>query len=131
MLPISILILVFGFSFSEFILKFFGGDYYKNTIRRANEYIQSSTPYKISKLAAENAFEDLKSGKIYSIMNAHVDDGTEPLEVAEYIDKLLTKKSWKAHYYFGKFGQKIGVPLKWILPQNFYENLMRKYNQMD
>lgn len=69
--------------------------------------------------------------KIYSIMNAHVDDGTEPLEVAEYIDKLLTKKSWKAHYYFGKFGQKIGVPLKWILPQNFYENLMRKYNQMD
>ena len=69
--------------------------------------------------------------KIYSIMNAHVDDGTEPLEVADYIDKLLTKKSWKAHYYFGKFGQKIGVPLKWILPQNFYENLMRKYNQMD
>ena len=69
--------------------------------------------------------------KIYSIMNAHVDDGTEPLEVAEYIDKLLIKKSWKAHYYFGKFGQKIGVPLKWILPQNFYENLMRKYNQMD
>ena len=69
--------------------------------------------------------------KIYSIMNAHVDDGTEPLEVAEYIDKLLMKKSWKAHYYFGKFGQKIGVPLKWILPQNFYENLLRKYNQMD
>ncbi|OWK74681.1 short-chain dehydrogenase/reductase [Flavobacteriaceae bacterium JJC] len=69
--------------------------------------------------------------KIYAIMNAHVDDGTEPLEVAEYIEKLLAKKSWKAHYYFGKFGQKIGVPLKWILPQNFYENLMRKYNKMD
>lgn len=69
--------------------------------------------------------------KIYAIMNAHVDDGTEPAEVAAYIEKLLTKKSWKAHYYFGKFGQKIGVPLKWILPQNFYENLMRKYNQMD
>lgn len=69
--------------------------------------------------------------KIYDIMNAHVDDGTEPLEVAEYIEKLLAKKSWKAHYYFGKFGQKIGVPLKWILPQNFYENLMRKYNKMD
>ncbi|MBU8883257.1 SDR family oxidoreductase [Kaistella sp. DKR-2] len=69
--------------------------------------------------------------KIYAIMNAHVDDGTEPLEVAEYIEKLLAKKSWKAHYYFGKFGQKIGVPLKWILPQNFYENLMRKYSKMD
>lgn len=70
-------------------------------------------------------------GKVYGLMNSHVDDGTEPLEVAEYIEKLLAKKSWKAHFYFGKFGQKIGVPLKWLLPQNFYENLMRKYNKID
>ena len=69
--------------------------------------------------------------QVYALMNSHVDDGTEPLEVATYIEKLLDKKSWKAHYYFGKFGQKIGIPLKWILPQNFYENLMRKYNKMD
>lgn len=68
--------------------------------------------------------------KVYSLMNAHVDDGTEPLEVAVYIEKLLEKKSWKAHYYFGKFGQKIGVPLKWILPQKTYENLMKKYNKI-
>lgn len=69
--------------------------------------------------------------KVYALMNSHVDDGSEPVEVAEYIEKLLGKKTWKAHYYFGKFGQKIGVPLKWILPQNFYENLMKKYNKMD
>ena len=69
--------------------------------------------------------------QVYALMNSHVDDGTEPLDVATYIEKLLDKKSWKAHYYFGKFGQKIGIPLKWILPQNFYENLMRKYNKMD
>ena len=69
--------------------------------------------------------------RIYQVMNAHVDEGTEPEEVAKYIDMLLAKKKWKAHYYFGKFGQKIGVPLKWILPQNVYENLMRKYNKMD
>lgn len=69
--------------------------------------------------------------KVYSLMNAHVDDGTEPSEVAIYIDKMLEKNQWKAHYYFGKFGQKIGVPLKWLLPQNFYENLMKKYNKLD
>ncbi len=69
--------------------------------------------------------------KVHAVMNAHVDDGTEPLEVAIYVDKLLQKSKWKAHYYFGKFGQKIGVPLKWILPQNTYENLMKKYNKMD
>ncbi len=68
--------------------------------------------------------------KVYSVMNAHVDDGTEPEEVAIYIDRLLNQKKWKAHYYFGKFGQKIGVPLKWLLPQNFYEKLMKKYNKM-
>lgn len=66
--------------------------------------------------------------KVYALMNAHVDSGTEPIEVAEYVEKLLGKKKWKSHYYFGKLGQKIGVPLKWILPQNFYESLMKKYN---
>lgn len=69
--------------------------------------------------------------KTHELMNAHVADGTGPVEVAKYIDSLLEKKKWKAHYYFGKFGQKIGVPLKWLLPQNFYENLMRKYNKLD
>lgn len=80
---------------------------------------QVSQPYK-------NVFD-----KVYALMNSHVDDGTEPLEVAEYIQKLLGKNKWKAHYYFGKFGQKIGVPLKWILPQGVYENLMKKYNKLD
>ena len=74
----------------------------------------------------ENTFN-----KVYRLMNSHVDKGTEPLEVAEYIEKLFDRKSWKAHFYFGKFGQRIGVPLKWLLPQNFYENLMRKYNQIN
>ena len=73
----------------------------------------------------QNIFE-----KVYALMNAHVGDGTEPLAVAEYIDRLLSKNKWKAHYYFGKLGQKIGVPLKWILPQGIYENLMKKYNKL-
>ena len=68
--------------------------------------------------------------KVHDLMNSHVGEGTEPLDVAVYIEKLLDKNKWKAHYYFGKFGQKIGVPLKWILPQNWYENLMRKYNNI-
>ncbi|MGX9985337.1 SDR family oxidoreductase [Soonwooa purpurea] len=77
-----------------------------------------STPY-------QGIFE-----KVYSLMNAHVDQGNDPQEVAEYIDQLLQKNKWKAHYYFGAFGQKIGVPLKWILPQNIYEHLMKKYNNL-
>lgn len=68
--------------------------------------------------------------KVFALMNAHVDQGTETTEVAEYIERLLNKENWKAHYYFGKFGQRIGVPLKWILPQKTFEKLMRKYNQL-
>lgn len=67
----------------------------------------------------------------YEVMNSHVDDGTDPYEVAVYIENLLAKKSWKAHYYFGKLGQKIAVPLKWLLPQNVFERLMKKYNKLD
>jgi short-subunit dehydrogenase len=78
-----------------------------------------SEPYKL-------AFE-----KVHSLMNTHVNSGTEPLKVAVFIEKLLSRKKWKAHYYFGKFGQKIGVPLKWFLPQNVYEKLMKKYNKID
>lgn len=69
--------------------------------------------------------------KTYAVMNSHVDDGTAPYEVAVFIEKLLAKKTWRAHYYFGKFGQKIAVPLKWILPQSIFENLMKKYNKLD
>lgn len=68
--------------------------------------------------------------KVFNLMNAHVDRGTPPEAVAAFTAQLLTRKQWKAHYYFGKTGQKIGVPLKWLLPQNFYESLMRKYNGM-
>ena len=69
--------------------------------------------------------------KVYSLMNDHVKEGVEPETVAIYIEQLIAKNNWKAHYCFGKFGQKIGIPLKWILPQNFYEKLMKKYNNLD
>ena len=75
-----------------------------------------SSPY-------ENIFKN-----VYSLMNKGVNNGFEPQKVAKYIEQLILKKYWKPHYYFGKFGQKIGVPLKWILPQKFYEFLMKKYN---
>lgn len=68
--------------------------------------------------------------KVYDLMNAHVSAGRQPLEVAKYIEGLLKKEQWKAHYYYAKLGQKIGVPLKKILPQSFFEKLMRKYNGM-
>lgn len=91
----------------------------KTSIADSRVRSEVSTPYK-------ETFD-----KVYSLMNAHVDQGNEPTEVAEYIESLIKKEKWNAHYYFGKFGQKIGIPLKWILPQSLYEMLMRKYNNLD
>ncbi len=90
----------------------------KTNIKDSRVRSQISQPY-------ETVFN-----KVYGLMNSHVDQGSTTMEVAQYIETLLTKEKWKAHYYFGKFGQKIGVPLKWILPQNLYEKLMRKYNNL-
>ncbi|MHA6696497.1 SDR family oxidoreductase [Chryseobacterium sp. A301] len=82
------------------------------------------------KSSVSKPYEELFN-KVYGLMNTHVDKGSTTLEVAQYIESLLQKKNWKAHYYFGKLGQRIGVPLKWLLPQNFYETLMRKYNKIE
>lgn len=69
--------------------------------------------------------------KVYGLMNAHVNKGTPPVKVAEFIEELISKKHLKAHYYFGKFGQKIGIPIKHFLPQNWFEKLMRRYNGLN
>lgn len=68
--------------------------------------------------------------KVYALMNSHVDEGTAPEEVAKFIEVLFSKNQLKPHYYFGKFGQRIGVTLKKILPQKVFENMMKKYNKI-
>jgi hypothetical protein len=56
---------------------------------------QVSEPYK-------NVFD-----KVYSLMNAHVDEGTEPLEVALYIEKLLEKNLGKRIIISGSSDKKL------------------------
>lgn len=68
--------------------------------------------------------------KVYATMNKHVEDGVSPEKVAKYIDALISKQSWRPHYYFGKLGEKISIPLKRILPQNLFEYLMKRYNNL-
>lgn len=68
--------------------------------------------------------------KVYYIMNKHVNQGIEPIKVAQYIDKLLQKKYLKPHYYFGKLSQKISIPLKYFLPQFLYERLIKNYHNL-
>ncbi len=100
-------------------------------VTEAMRYEVSAWNIEVCSLHLGDIATNIADNRVNSVMNAHVDEGTPPQQVAIYIDKLLQKKHWKAHYYFGHFGQRIGVPLKWFLPQKFYEKLMRKYNKMD
>jgi len=68
---------------------------------------------------------------VYQLMNLHVNKGLNTEKVSNYIEKLIQKKNLKAHYYFGKFSQKIAVPLKFLLPNKFYEKLMLIYSKMN
>lgn len=65
---------------------------------------------------------------VLSSMNEHVNQGVTTNEVAKFIEKLIQNKTLNAHYYFGKFGQKISKILKNILPYFLFEKLIKKYS---
>ncbi len=64
---------------------------------------------------------------VFQKIDAHVDEGSEPIDVAKYMAKLIEKKNLKPHYYFGKPMQVFSIFLKKFLPQRSFENLIRKY----
>lgn len=63
-------------------------------------------------------------------MNAHVDEGNDPREVAEVIAQLITTKKRKVHYRVGPFMQKLSIFLKGILPSTVFEKLLRNHYKL-
>jgi NAD(P)-dependent dehydrogenase (short-subunit alcohol dehydrogenase family) len=60
-------------------------------------------------------------------MDAHVDDGNPPIEIAQAIAALLTKRKLKVHYQVGPFIQKLSKTLKGILPSRIFEKLIMNH----
>ncbi len=64
-----------------------------------------------------------------NLMDAHVDSGNDPNQMASVIYKIISKKRPKIHYKVGAFMQKFSIVLKRILPDVVYEKLiMNHYN---
>ena len=63
-------------------------------------------------------------------MNAHVDEGNDPREVAEVIAQLITTKKRKVHYRVGPFMQKLSIFLKGVLPSTVFEKLLRNHYKL-
>jgi len=61
------------------------------------------------------------------LMNAHVNDGMDPLEMAKAVFKIIHTKKPKIHYKVGSFMEKFSVVLKRILPDRWYEKLIMNH----
>ncbi|GGG46634.1 short-chain dehydrogenase/reductase [Croceivirga lutea] len=64
------------------------------------------------------------------LMNAHVDSGRNPNEVAKKIFKIIKTKNPKVHYTVGSFMQKFSIFLKKILPNNTFERLLLRHYKL-
>lgn len=75
----------------------------------------------------ENSPYQSSYGRSLELMNAHVDEGGDPTEMARAIHKIIETSNPKVHYKVGSFMQKFSVVLKRILPDKVYEKLLMNH----
>lgn len=71
-----------------------------------------------------------KYGHSLQMMDAHVDEGNDPKEMAEALYKIINTVSPKIHYKVGAFMQKFSIVLKRILPDKMYEKLLMNHYKL-
>ncbi|GGK50112.1 MULTISPECIES: SDR family oxidoreductase [Flavobacteriaceae] len=79
-------------------------------------------------------FENSPYKKTYQenldLMDAHVDSGSDPIEMANAIYKIIKTPKPKIHYKVGDFMQKFSIVLKKILPDKMYEKLLMNHYKL-
>ncbi|WP_225035815.1 SDR family oxidoreductase [Winogradskyella sp. SM1960] len=69
-------------------------------------------------------------GNTLSLMDEHVDSGSDPKQMADAIYKIIQTKNPKIHYKVGAFMQKFSIVLKRILPDAVYEKLLMNHYKL-
>lgn len=69
-------------------------------------------------------------GKTLKMMDAHVDHGNDPQQMADAIYEIIQTKHPKIHYKVGAFMQKFSIVLKRILPDKVYERLLMNHYKL-
>ena len=79
-------------------------------------------------------FESSAYKKVYQenldLMNEHVSGGSNPIEMAKAIYKIIGMGKPKIHYKVGDFMQKFSIVLKRILPDIMYEKLLMNHYKL-
>jgi len=78
----------------------------------------------------ENSVYKMVYQKNLDLMDAHVDSGGNPIEIAKKIYKIIENPNPKIHYKVGSFIEKFSIVLKQILPNKIYEYLITKHYKM-
>jgi short-subunit dehydrogenase len=95
------------------------GDIATNIVEgRYHTPIRNDSPYKES------------YQKNLNLMNSHVTEGLDPVEMAKVVERVIEKTNPKIHYKFGNFMQKFSILLKRVLPDLVYEKLLMNYYKM-
>jgi NAD(P)-dependent dehydrogenase (short-subunit alcohol dehydrogenase family) len=69
-------------------------------------------------------------GKTLDLMNTHVDSGSNPIEMAIAVHKIIETPQPNIHYKVGAFMQKFSIVLKRILPDKVYEKLLMNHYKL-
>ena len=79
-------------------------------------------------------FEDSAYKKVYeanlALMDAHVSDGMDPIEMAKTVFRIIETKNPKVHYKVGGFMEKFSIVLKRVLPDKMYEKLLMNHYKL-
>jgi len=65
--------------------------------------------------------------KNLDLMDAHVDSGGDPVEMAKAIFKIIHDSHPRIHYKVGGFMEKFSIVLKRILPDTIYEKILMNH----
>ena len=76
-----------------------------------------------------SAYENVYQMQL-NMMNEHVSGGSNPMEMAVAIHKIIETKNPKIHYKVGAFMQKFSIVLKRILPDKMYEKILMNHYKL-
>jgi NAD(P)-dependent dehydrogenase (short-subunit alcohol dehydrogenase family) len=79
--------------------------------------------------AVGSAYEE-SYGESLRTIDQHVDNGSNPSEMAAAVYKVIQTKEPKIHYKVGAFTQKFSIVLKRILPDKIYEKILMKHYKL-
>ncbi|MCL4159771.1 UNVERIFIED_CONTAM: hypothetical protein GTU68_034589 [Idotea baltica] len=69
-------------------------------------------------------------GETLSLMDSHVNNGSDPIIMAQAIFKIIETKNPKVSYKVGEFFQKFSIVLKRILPSKVYEKMLMNHYKL-